>query len=894
MPQKYKAVYFFDFPADSAKQKSLTLGFGSKSIDLYETVRDLTSEEIRQLLGSSSFEDLAASATADELPLNTYCIRQLRRSVGEISTKWRQQLAFSGMFDKGIFDPVSVTFKGGSKEPFIRWYPYLEGYSPDYVKAILEKYAPDARCVLDPFSGNGTTALTAAGLGVPSYFCEVNPVLQFASQTKICVRRMVRDIRVGLSAALRQAAQGLGMIANFPPDLRLNGAYSDCFGDSVFFDQATYDQVLRARSWIDEAALVNPILADLMTIAVLAALVPASRMQRAGDLRYKTISELDNNAVSLISGIRENLARIASDLQSDVDGLAIEPILISENARSLASIPCLNVDTIITSPPYVNGTNYFRNTKIELWFMRCLTQKSDLAKFRSEALTAGINDVTIARIANVMHPEVKKVVSELERNTYDRRIPQMVGIYFTELTDIFRGLCRHLVPNATVAIDIGDSCYAGVHVPVDRLISACLEELGFAEKDQIQLRKRRSKGGAILKQTLLVYNYRPNGTKLSPVSSSVPWSKEWERYKARIPHQSLPYSKRNWGHALHSLCSYPGKLKPAIAHHLVKIFTPERGRIMDPFAGVGTIPFEGALQGRMTFGLEISPAAFAIAKAKIQLHSLNRCKGVIKQLEAFLQDSKPTESELNDTRVFGYNGKLTEYYHIDTLKEIILARRFFLSHPPSLPEEFFVLASLLHILHGNRPYALSRRSHPLTPYRPSGPAEYRSLLRHLETKVARSLREDLPPDFQPGIMFFQDATAWWPREIDQLDAVITSPPFFDSTRFYLANWLRLWFCGWDTHDFEGRPSGFVDERQKMSFDVYVPILRQARERLRPGGVVVMHLGKSAKCDMTLELQRLGKRWFHSVDILSESVLHCESHGIRDKGNVTSHEYMVLY
>jgi hypothetical protein len=59
-------------------------------------------------------------------------------------------------------------------------------------------------------------------------------------------------------------------------------------------------------------------------------------------------------------------------------------------------------------------------------------------------------------------------------------------------------------------------------------------------------------------------------------------------------------------------------------------------------------------------------------------------------------------------------------------------------------------------------------------------------------------------------------------------------------------------------------------------------------------VVVLHLGKSVKCDMADNLQKLGKRWFRSVDLLDESVVHCESHGIRDKGTVTSHQYLVLY
>jgi tRNA G10 N-methylase Trm11 len=129
--------------------------------------------------------------------------------------------------------------------------------------------------------------------------------------------------------------------------------------------------------------------------------------------------------------------------------------------------------------------------------------------------------------------------------------------------------------------------------------------------------------------------------------------------------------------------------------------------------------------------------------------------------------------------------------------------------------------------------------------------------------------------------------------VDNLDAIITSPPFFNSTRFYLANWMRLWFCGWNEDDFRSRPLSFVDERQKKSFTVYEPFFRQARERLKPGGVLVLHLGKSRKCDMASVLSLMARRWFHVADMFDENVEHCESHGIRDKGTVTAHQFLVL-
>jgi DNA modification methylase len=835
-----------------------------------------------------------SKAKADDLPLNTYCLRQLKHTVNLIRER-AVQLQLPGVDAKTeLFDPVTVTFKGGRKEPFARWYPYLEGYSTQFVESILEKYVPNAQTILDPFAGTGTTAFTASQLNKTAYFCEINPVLQFMSLTKIRIRRLKWSQRAALARALTQTKISLKELEKFPQNYILHQAYIQTFGDSLFFDESVYDQVLRAKSWIDEVALEDPMLADLITVATLSALVPASRMKRAGDLRYKTATELERQTVPFVEGLRWNIDQIVHDIRDDVEGLKTEPLLICESARSLDSISPLDVDAVITSPPYVNGTNYFRNTKIELWFLNCLKEKKDLRTFREAALTAGINDVTVSKTLLPSQLDVQKIVSKLEQNAYDSRIPRMIASYFSEMMDIFRAIRPHLTPDAIVAIDIGDSCYAGIHVPVDKLLSICLQELGFVPEDSVTLRKRKSRGGMLLKQSLLVFRHTFKQKRCNPPKRILDWHAEWDSFKQNLPHQKTPFTKRNWGHVRHSLCSYPGKLKPAIAHHLVQTFVPEGGRVLDAFAGVGTIPFEAALAGKHAYGFEISPAAFAIASAKVHHPTLLGCTTVIETLEDFIGSHSATDAEHAEVNHLGFNGKIAEYYESQTLSEIILARRYFQVHPPETSEEQFVFASLLHILHGNRPYALSRRSHPLTPYKPTGPYEYRALIDRLHAKVERGLNEGLPMNFRPGKIFFQDATSWWPREIDQLDAVITSPPFFDSTRFYLANWLRLWFSGWSARDFEAHPSVFVDEQQKSSFDVYIPILRQARERLKSDGVLVLHLGKSVKCDMAAHLQKLGKRWFRSADLFDESVAHCESHGIRDKGTVTSHQYLVLY
>jgi DNA modification methylase len=879
MGQQFKSIYLNDEKVDS-NQKNVTLAFGVRDADIFSAIKDLSSVEVRDILGSPTYSVLEKRAFSNGYSFNSYCLKLLRKAVEKESLPNQIQL----------IDPVHTTFRGGIGDPLHEWYPYLEGYSPDFVTAILDKYMTSAKSIYDPFSGSGTTPIATALRGLDSYYSEVNPVLQTISEAKMSARNLTSAQRREIVGNLLKVADELdSLIEDMPEDEPLTVAYIQCFGSSKFFDDTTYKQITKTRTLIDTLSSNSPETSRFVLVAVLRALVPSSLLQRAGDLRYKTPKELATKKVDFINEAKSNLRMIADDLLK-VNNISIKPVFVTENAKNIDKITDLHIDGVITSPPYLNGTNYFRNTKLELWFIRGITEAKHLTAYRAKAVTAGINDVTTRRDLEHLSDSLQALVSKLEKEAYDQRIPKMVHYYFIDMLKIFRGLKKHLNPDSTVAIDIGDSVYSDVHVPTDVILEELLVQEGYELIETSVLRKRTSRSGQTLRQVLLVFKYSPKSTATRDRAQKLAY---WEDFKINQQHQQLPYSKRNWGHPLHSLCSYQGKMKPSLAHHLIKSFCKPGDKMLDPFVGVGTIPFEAALNGVESYGFDISPAALIIAQAKVGSINPGECTKAMDELEKWLKVDHFTENELLLASEFGYNRKLKEYYHEQTLKEILSARNFFKQKIILNDSEALVMACLLHILHGNRPYALSRRSHPITPFAPTGDYEYRALMPRLRAKVSKSLSE-LPADsYKRGKMFFQDITAPWPAEVDDLDTIITSPPFFDSTRFHSANWLRLWFAGWNNDDFKLRPRIFIDEKQKKSFDVYEPIFRQSRERLKQGGLLVLHLGKSKKSDMAYELTRKAKPWFKVTDIFSENVEHTESHGIRDKGTVVEHQYLIL-
>ena len=722
-------------------------------------------------------------------------------------------------------------------------------------------------------------------MGFSTLYSEVNPVLQFLIDVKLRVLSHTQSVRESLAFEILETSKEL-LKFNVDEDEILRNNFISTFKNSIYFSNESFSQILSAKAFIRQ--LDNGIVKDLITTAVISSLIPSSYLKKQGDLRFKTKAEL-SKGIPLFSAFFSDMIKIIYDdlINSDYLHLSNSHNLISSNAKNIAST---NLNTpisfVITSPPYLNGTNYIRNTKLELWFLECLTSEKDLRHFRNEILTSGINDVKMKSTTDFniedFSPLLKETITQLNISAYDIRIPQMAKAYFEEMYSFFKDLRSKLANRALLFIDLGDSSFNNIHVKTDLILIELLQSLGYKLIKNEKLRERRSRGGMVLSQVLIQFSFENNN-----------WEHNWTHFKDYLPHQHLPFSKKNWGNKNHSLCSYQGKLKPAIAHHLVTTFVPEGGIMFDPFIGVGTIPFEACLNGRIGHGMDISVMAYYISQAKIGNTDKVLSYDCIYRLKDFILNNKVTSEDICYSN-FGLNRSLKEYFHADTLNEILLARKFFNLNKPANPSEMVVISALMHILHGNRPYALSRKSHPITPYAPTGEFCYKNLISKLTEKVDKFYSEVIPSSFTSGSVFLQDSTLNWPDSINNLDAIITSPPFFDSTRFYNANWIRLWFSGWEPSDFKTMPELYVDERQKKSLSIYNTIFSQAKDRLKNNGVMVLHLGKSKKCNMGEELKSFACHWFSHSELFDENVSHCNTFGIKDIGTVTEHQYLLLY
>lgn len=776
---------------------------------------------------------------------------------------------------------AAATFILNKGEPIHRWYSYLEGYSSCLIDDIVMEIGPEnIRAIYDPFCGTGTTSLVASAHGIKSYYCETNPFMQQVIEAKInCVKRL-RQSGIG-SKHLREF---LSKIENYCYQLHFEAPLWDGF--EKFFDSAVLYQLQDLKNEVDR---INDSDTRSIALVLLASVtVRASKMIRQGDLRFAKEGEKKEEDRDILSNFISKLKMAINDIDNDACPTLAETIRLADDSRDISVEN--QIDCVITSPPYLNGTNYIRNTKLELKLCDHVQTEKDLPKFHSKGIIAGINNVSNRNTNFDILEVVRPYIDELTPVAYDKRIPVMIAGYFHDMSKVIERLSHAMKDNGYFIMDIGDSQFAGVHIPTHEILTKICESYGFELYAEDVLRERRSKNGMLLSQRLLKFRFHRKESKRDVFLA------EAKNFMNTMPYKAAPYSGRNWGHPWHSLCSYHGKLKPAIAHFLVEEFTEPGDVVVDPLSGVGTIPLEACLQNRVGIGNDLSELAFCVTKAKVEKAEKDACLIVLDELQSYIKSEINSESvllQIQKYENFGYNNKLPNYFHKDTFKEILCARNYFVRKIKTLsPAEAMVFSCLLHVLHGNRPYALSRNSHPLTPYAPTGDFIYKNVVEHIRDKLLASYKKGDFESYCFGKAIYGDYQELASHNI-LADAVICSPPFADSIKFYMQNWMRLWLCGWEESDYKNAENAFLDQKQRKDFDVYVSFFKMCYDILKPNGKVILHLGKTNKVDMAEELAKRATPYFDEVYRGTENVQEIEKHGIKDKGATVEHQYLFL-
>ena len=138
---------------------------------------------------------------------------------------------------------------------------------------------------------------------------------------------------------------------------------------------------------------------------------------------------------------------------------------------------------MITSPPYINAQDYYRNFKLELALTEGLLSFS-VSHIKCRFIGTERGDLLgeIEREELARNRELVPVLRQLESSK--PRLASIVHRYFVDMERALRFSVEGLKPNGTLVLVCGDNLVGGIRIVTWRVLQKLLESMG------LQLRRR--------------------------------------------------------------------------------------------------------------------------------------------------------------------------------------------------------------------------------------------------------------------------------------------------------------------------------------------------------------------------------------------------------------------
>lgn len=391
----------------------------------------------------------------------------------------------------------SIMVFGKNKDVLVhRWYPFVEGYSKEFIEEILKELPYTPQCAMEPFCGSGTTPVELQNHNIRCYSFEVSPFMFLLAKVKLersYDESTLKNYRNKVSEKLAKPIADIRSVEAVP------------FGDRVVhkdglrkwnFHDSSLDGILDIRHAI-RTVVDDERYKSLFSIALASIILQASNVFRNGKcLSYKKgwekkiikRDEVHNLFLNQLDTVILEDVRTLASQQTAVQNVDI--CYYGDVRQSIEIVPDNTLDLIITSPPYLNSRDYTDIYMLELRTLQLVNCHDDLQRLRKSTIRSHVQ-VKYSEVKPIANPRLIKCLSDMTQSdtkSWNPDIFNMICGYFEDMKQLFTAFSKKMRKGGIVYFNVANSAYFGVEVPVDYIISDIAEDCGFVV---IEIRKAR-------------------------------------------------------------------------------------------------------------------------------------------------------------------------------------------------------------------------------------------------------------------------------------------------------------------------------------------------------------------------------------------------------------------
>ena len=375
--------------------------------------------------------------------------------------------------------------------PRHRWYEFKEGFG----HTLVERAIADTRVirkkknltVLDPFSGSGTTPLTALQNNCNAIGLEVNPFMNFIGKTK---STPLNNDKSFYESELEEILNN--------PQIEIESMLENI---STFTSNGQNEKWLFNKSVLRGFEALNKHIdtvdnQDLFRLALYTSVMQCCNAKKDGKcLRYKKgWDTLGYYSIELRNEFERNAVQIINDMEINPLREGNRNFINKDSRKAMTELSNQSIDLMVFSPPYLNSFDYSDIYRPELFLGGYVKNNSELRLIRKETLRSHVQYKweKCDKSQSIWAQNIANQIRENKELLWNKDIPEMIDSYFYDMEQIFKEAYRIAEPHAQLWFVIATSAYAGIEVPVDLILADIATRQGWNLKNVNALRKLRT------------------------------------------------------------------------------------------------------------------------------------------------------------------------------------------------------------------------------------------------------------------------------------------------------------------------------------------------------------------------------------------------------------------
>lgn len=389
--------------------------------------------------------------------------------------------------------PTAIT---SDNYPVHKWFNFVAGYSPEYVRMVINDYAKKnsrmPQKIYDPFAGCATTCVVANEYNIASLGVERNPFFYKIGYTKANADTAIKEVSA-ICADFKNAITTPFVEGNIS---KLSSSAQTFL--LKLFDSAILEKLLELRYIVETYSGIRyymgfTLLSKMMEYVTTAKIdgiyrVPTSS-KRAMDL-FSALTRAENTMLDGFNSI------ISTKSKSTI---------VFDSSITYELIP-ESVDLVVFSPPYLNNFDFAEMTRMQLYFWGEASSWGDISeKHRNHMLvntTTALKNVRadsqqmILRnsLPNDVLDQIDPIVEQLKlirKNDHKKKnYDLLIYPYLSQMRDVLIHCYNALTSNGEVHIVLSDAAFYGIHISTEKYIQILLNSIGF-KSSRIELMRSR-------------------------------------------------------------------------------------------------------------------------------------------------------------------------------------------------------------------------------------------------------------------------------------------------------------------------------------------------------------------------------------------------------------------